>query len=196
MLSDGLLIDGARMAKPDPAVVGARRPPAPPSHRPADASTPAPTPNRGARCCCCSRAARKRCAPTAASARLWATAGGPSLEISEIDYAEVLREKQGLAATIDSIIEAAMSGPTLTVDDAAMRAVVDIIKDPGKLEQLMQTLETDGGEEPAGRRAPDRGAPQHRPRPRGLRRPHRPAAAEHGLRTVRPRRAGTCRSRR
>ena len=129
---------------------GARGPPPPPPDRPADASTPAPTPNPGARFCSCSRAARRKCAPTVASARLWATAGGPSLEISEIDYAEVLREKQGLAATIDSIIEAAMSGPTLTVDDAAMRAVVDIIKDPGKLEQLMQTLETTASRSPQG----------------------------------------------
>ena len=82
--------------------------------------------------------------------RLWATAGGPSLEITEIDYAEVLREKQGLAATIDSIIEAAMSGPTLTVDDAAMRAVIDIIQDPAKLEQMMQTLEQTASRSPQG----------------------------------------------
>ena len=31
-------------------------------------------------------------------AHLWATAGGPSLEIREIDYAEVLREKRGSEA--------------------------------------------------------------------------------------------------
>src|SRR3954470_15354351 len=36
--------------------------------------------------------------------RLWATAGGPSLDIVEIDYAEVLREKQGDAATIEQVI--------------------------------------------------------------------------------------------
>ena len=29
-------------------------------------------------------------------AHLWGTAGGPSVEIREIDYAEVLREKRGL----------------------------------------------------------------------------------------------------
>ena len=43
-------------------------------------------------------------------AHLWATAGGPSLEIKEIDYAEVLREKQGDAATIEHIIAAALAG--------------------------------------------------------------------------------------
>ena len=83
-------------------------------------------------------------------AKLWSTAGGPSLEISEIDYAEVLREKQGLAATIDSIIEAAMSGPTLTVDDAAMRAVIYIIEDPAKLEQMMSELEKTAARSPKG----------------------------------------------
>ena len=44
-------------------------------------------------------------------ARLWATAGGPSIEIQEIDYAEVLREKQGLAQAIEEILAAAMAGP-------------------------------------------------------------------------------------
>ena len=34
-------------------------------------------------------------------ASLWNTAGGPSMEIVEIDYAEVLREKQGDAAAAD-----------------------------------------------------------------------------------------------
>ena len=34
---------------------------------------------------------------------LWATAGGPSMEIVEIDYAEVLREKQGDAAVADRL---------------------------------------------------------------------------------------------
>jgi len=82
--------------------------------------------------------------------RLWATAGGPSLEITEIDYSEVLREKQGLAATIDSIISAAMSGPTLTVDDAALKALLDIVAEPAKLEQLMTQLEQTSAKSPQG----------------------------------------------
>ena len=83
-------------------------------------------------------------------AKLWATAGGPSLEVTEIDYIEVLREKQGLAATIHSIIDAAMSGPTLTVDDAAMRAVLDIVGDPSKLKELMAQLELTAARSPQG----------------------------------------------
>ncbi|HET7221276.1 MAG TPA: hypothetical protein VFJ02_24640, partial [Vicinamibacterales bacterium] len=82
--------------------------------------------------------------------KLWATAGGPSLEITEIDYSEVLREKQGLAATIDAIILAAMSGPTLTVDEAALQALLEIVEDPSKLEQLMTQLEQTAAKSPQG----------------------------------------------
>ena len=74
-------------------------------------------------------------------AQLWHTAGGPSLEIVEIDYAEVLREKQGQAATIDQILEAALGGPQLLLDDTAMRMLVDIVGDPVKLDELMAQLE-------------------------------------------------------
>ena len=74
-------------------------------------------------------------------AHLWNTAGGPSLEIEEIDYAEVLREKQGQAATIDQILAAALGGPQLQLDDSAMRALVDIVGDPVKLDELMAQLE-------------------------------------------------------
>jgi hypothetical protein len=75
-------------------------------------------------------------------ARLWATAGGPSLEITEIDYAEVLREKQGVAATIDQILAAALAGPQLELDDSAMAALVDVVGDAAKLDQLMAQLDT------------------------------------------------------
>ena len=50
-------------------------------------------------------------------AHLWTTAGGPSVEIKEIDYAEVLREKQGDAATIERVLAAALSGPSFDLDE-------------------------------------------------------------------------------
>jgi hypothetical protein len=74
-------------------------------------------------------------------AHLWTTAGGPSLEIVEIDYAEMLREKQGLAATIDQILAAALGGPLVELDDSAARALAEIIADPAKLDELMAQLE-------------------------------------------------------
>src|SRR5262249_44689886 len=72
---------------------------------------------------------------------LWATAGGPSLEIVEIDYAEVLREKQGDAEAVDRLVEAAMSGAELDVDEAGMRLLVEIVANPARLAALMQQLE-------------------------------------------------------
>lgn len=75
-------------------------------------------------------------------AHLWTTAGGPSLEIQEIDYAEVLREKQGFAATIDQILSAALAGPQVPPDDSAMRALGDIVGDPARLDELMAQLES------------------------------------------------------
>lgn len=74
-------------------------------------------------------------------AHLWSTAGGPSLEIQEIDYAEVLREKQGLAASIEQILAAALAGPQLQLDDSAMKALIDIVGDPKKLDALMASLD-------------------------------------------------------
>ena len=63
---------------------------------------------------------------------LWATAGGPSIEIEEIDYAEVLREKQGVAATAEQIIAAALAGAPLELDDSGMRLLLDIVAGPGQ----------------------------------------------------------------
>jgi HEAT repeat protein len=76
-------------------------------------------------------------------ARLWATAGGPSLDIVEIDYAEVLREKEGeVAATIDQIIEAAMAGPQVQLDDTTIQALLAIVGEPEKFQQLLAQLES------------------------------------------------------
>jgi hypothetical protein len=78
-------------------------------------------------------------------ARLWATAGGPSLEIVEIDYAEVLREREGEAATIEQVIAAALAGPQLELDDTAFEALVRIVNDSDKLRKLMTDLEAAAG---------------------------------------------------
>src|SRR4029077_18943493 len=71
---------------------------------------------------------------------LWATAGGPSMEIVEIDYAEVLREKQGDVAIADRLIAAAM-GAQLELDDSGMKLLLDLVGDPARLTVLMQQLE-------------------------------------------------------
>ncbi|HYT64812.1 MAG TPA: HEAT repeat domain-containing protein [Vicinamibacterales bacterium] len=74
-------------------------------------------------------------------ASLWATAGGPSMEIVEIDYAEVLREKQGDEAAADRLVAAALSGAQLELDEASMRTLLDMVGDPVRLAALMAALE-------------------------------------------------------
>jgi HEAT repeat protein len=73
-------------------------------------------------------------------ASLWATAGGPSLEVVEIDYAEVLREKQGDAEFIDRLVAAAL-GQQLELDESGMRLLLEMVGDPARLTLLMQELE-------------------------------------------------------
>ena len=149
VMTDGLLVEGARMARPDPAVSEL----ATLLHRHLVGQL---TLNAGASAeswrtlMLLLARAPEEVRADGGLARLWATAGGPSLEITEIDYSEVLREKQGLAATIESIISAAMSGPTLTVDEAALKALLEIVADPAKLDELMQQLEQTAAKSPQG----------------------------------------------
>ena len=149
VLAEGLLVDGARMPKPDAAVSEL----ATLLHRHLVGRL---TLNAGANAeswrtlMLLLARAPEDVRADGGLAKLWATAGGPSLEIIEIDYSEVLREKQGLAATIDAIIAAAMSGPTLTVDEAALKTLLEIVDDPAKLEALMTQLEQTSAKSPQG----------------------------------------------
>src|SRR6185437_14774139 len=85
-------------------------------------------------------------------AHLWATAGGPSIELKEIDYAEVLREKQGDAATIERVIAAALSGKGFDLDEVSMAKLLEIVGDPERLDELMKQLEVSTTSEAPGTR--------------------------------------------
>ncbi len=75
-------------------------------------------------------------------ARLWARSGGPSIEIREVDYAEVLREREGDAALVEDVVAACLKGtPRLELDDESMRRLLEIVNDPGKLRALVARLE-------------------------------------------------------
>jgi hypothetical protein len=74
-------------------------------------------------------------------AHLWATAGGPSVEIREVDYAEVLREKGGNNAALDAIIAAALDGAHVQLDEDHIDALLAALADPAQLEELMARLE-------------------------------------------------------
>ena len=71
--------------------------------------------------------------------RLWARAGAPSIEIREIDYSEVLRERQGEAATIDRIIDA-MSGRPLDMDDDSVALLRRIAGNREELEAFLKKV--------------------------------------------------------
>jgi hypothetical protein len=71
---------------------------------------------------------------------LWGTAGGPSIEIEEIDYAEVLREKQGVAAALEEIVAAALAGRRLELDDSGIRLLLDIVQDAPTRDAMMTKL--------------------------------------------------------
>ncbi|HSL21893.1 MAG TPA: HEAT repeat domain-containing protein [Vicinamibacterales bacterium] len=73
---------------------------------------------------------------------LWSRSGGPSIELHEIDYAEVLRERAGDAAVIDDVIAACLKGtPRLELDEESMRALLGIVNDPEKLRALLAKLD-------------------------------------------------------
>src|SRR5688572_25031983 len=82
-------------------------------------------------------------------AHLWETAGGPSIEITEIDYAEVLREKAGPQASIANIIAAAVSGGG-RIEGQAMDAILEAVSLPAAADALMKQLEQAAAGAPEG----------------------------------------------
>jgi hypothetical protein len=75
-------------------------------------------------------------------AHLWTRSGGSSIEIHEIDYAEVLRERAGDEALIEDVVAACLKGtPRLELPDEAMRALMLVIADPEKLRAMVAKLE-------------------------------------------------------
>jgi len=73
---------------------------------------------------------------------LWERAGGPSIEVHEIDYAEVLKDRGGEAATLDAILAACLKGtPQLELDDAALQLLAQLANDPERLAELTAKLQ-------------------------------------------------------
>ena len=93
----------ARRPRPDSAIVRARQPAArSPGRRDCALVERRPTRRRGAASCCCSAGRPRSCCSKAASAACGRATGGQHLQIREIDYAEVLRErKSGIDAAWD-----------------------------------------------------------------------------------------------
>jgi HEAT repeat protein len=80
-------------------------------------------------------------------ARLWSAIGARNVELREIDYAEVLRERgAGKPASWETIISYCVSGAA-TLDEAAAAELIRIAGDSSRVVELMAEVEarTDGG---------------------------------------------------
>jgi HEAT repeat protein len=81
-------------------------------------------------------------------ARVWATTAGQHLELREIDYAKVLRERTaGKAAVWDRVIANCLQGDTFDLDEEAIRELLEIAGNSEQLAELVSELETRAGDE-------------------------------------------------
>lgn len=75
-------------------------------------------------------------------ARVWAGMAGRHVEVREVDYAEVLRERTaGHTAAWDQILAHCLQGQTADLTDPAMWGLLEIVRDAGRLGELVATLE-------------------------------------------------------
>ena len=75
-------------------------------------------------------------------ARVWTTMAGQHLELREIDYGEVLRErKSGHPISWDSIIKNCLEGMT-SFDDSALAELLGMAGDAERISELMSSVET------------------------------------------------------
>ena len=80
-------------------------------------------------------------------ARLWTTMAGRHVEIREIDYAEVLRERKGgEAAAWDQVIANCLQGDAFDLDEETIRALLETVADAEKMAQLMSALDARAAE--------------------------------------------------
>jgi hypothetical protein len=75
-------------------------------------------------------------------ARVWATTAGQHLELREIDYAQVLRDRAaGKAAIWDRVIANCLQGDTADLDDEAIRELLEVAGNSEQLAKLVTELE-------------------------------------------------------
>jgi HEAT repeat protein len=79
--------------------------------------------------------------------RLWTALAGSHVEVREIDYSEVLRERRGgEAAAWEQVIANCLQGDAFDLDDEAFAALVQIAGDPAKVAELMSALDVRAAE--------------------------------------------------
>ncbi|MGE0814479.1 MAG: HEAT repeat domain-containing protein [Vicinamibacterales bacterium] len=79
--------------------------------------------------------------------RAWESAGGGPLEVREIDYAEVLRERAGSEdSDWDRILSAYLQGEQADLDDSMLQALVEIVADQQRLAAFIDGIVERSGE--------------------------------------------------
>ncbi|MBI4476133.1 MAG: hypothetical protein HY654_03110, partial [Acidobacteria bacterium] len=74
-------------------------------------------------------------------ARVWTTSGGQLIELKEIDYAELLKERpDGQDASWDIVLQQFLQGG-LQFDDAALAAVLAAAGDPARLAAMIDAIQ-------------------------------------------------------
>ena len=79
---------------------------------------------------------------TGGIAQAWATAGRNHFEIREIDYAELLREREGAQTEWDQIIRLCLRGDANNLDEAALLSLLESLGDSHKFGELLERLQT------------------------------------------------------
>src|SRR5229473_102141 len=78
--------------------------------------------------------------------RVWTTMAGRHVELREIDYAEVLRERSGGDRAIwNRVIGNCLQGSAFELDESEIRELLGIAGDSERLADLMSTIETSAG---------------------------------------------------
>lgn len=76
-------------------------------------------------------------------ARAWAETAAPHIRLREIDYAQMLREReQGHGAVWKRVIENCLQGQTPDLDEDALRELLEIAMDAEQLAELVKEVET------------------------------------------------------
>ena len=84
-------------------------------------------------------------------ARAWSASGRTNLDIREIDYAEVLRERAGGdEAAWDRIISCCLQGDTVAMDDSTLAALVATVSDGERFGELLARLQASPASADAG----------------------------------------------
>ncbi len=81
--------------------------------------------------------------------RAWESTGGGPLEVTQIDYAEVLRERpEGESVQWEDILTAYLQGDQTDLDDVVLDALLEIASDPARLAAFIDRIVERAAEEP------------------------------------------------